>query len=159
MPENATQRQYDRLRGARSDLAKVFGDVAITHLHNVLDEVLDVLIEEFGSRPVAEFTVIGTGTATGLGEPLITDHPFVAYGNFITCQWATANGRCGGSYHDHTRSYNYVITNEPNRPCAAALNIKGEHFPCDWPTDRNGQHRGWAHANKAAQAIWGNGDD
>lgn len=38
--------------------------------------------------------------------------------------------------------------------CAAALNIKGEHFPCDWPTDSDGTHSGWAHANRAAGAIW-----
>lgn len=39
-------------------------------------------------------------------------------------------------------------------PCPAALNIKGEHFPCDWPTDDSGQHSGWAHANRDAEAIW-----
>jgi hypothetical protein len=40
-------------------------------------------------------------------------------------------------------------------PCKSSLNIKGEHFPCDWPTDANGKHDGWAHTNKAAQAVWG----
>ncbi len=38
--------------------------------------------------------------------------------------------------------------------CTAALNIKGEHFPCDWPTDENGKHRGWAHSNRAVEALW-----
>lgn len=43
-------------------------------------------------------------------------------------------------------------------PCRAALNLVGEHFPCDWPTDENGRHDGWAHANKKAQAIWSSDD-
>lgn len=49
-----------------------------------------------------------------------------------------------------------AIGQEPAPPasCPAALNIRGEHFPCDWPTDTNGQHTGWAHANTAAEAIW-----
>lgn len=38
--------------------------------------------------------------------------------------------------------------------CPAALNIKGEHFPCDWPADEQGKHPGFAHANAAAEAIW-----
>jgi len=41
-----------------------------------------------------------------------------------------------------------------NPPCAAALNLAGEHFPCDWPTDENGRHDGWAHASSAASAVW-----
>lgn len=40
------------------------------------------------------------------------------------------------------------------KPCPAKLSINGEHFPCDWPTNANGKHEGWAHASKAAQAIW-----
>lgn len=43
--------------------------------------------------------------------------------------------------------------------CKAALNIKGEHFPCDWPTDDNGRHDGWGHSNKEAQAIWCSSDE
>ena len=35
-------------------------------------------------------------------------------------------------------------------PCAAALNIKGEHFACDLTAP----HDGWAHSNKTAEAIW-----
>jgi hypothetical protein len=51
------------------------------------------------------------------------------------------------------------ISEEPIRvPCRGALNIAGEHFPCDWPTDENGRHDGWAHANKVAQAIWSSDD-
>ena len=38
--------------------------------------------------------------------------------------------------------------------CRGALNIRGEHFGCDWPTDEAGHHYGWAHANMLAQAIW-----
>lgn len=38
--------------------------------------------------------------------------------------------------------------------CRGALNIRGEHFGCDWPTDQQGHHLGWAHTNMAAQAIW-----
>ena len=43
--------------------------------------------------------------------------------------------------------------------CKAALNIAGEHYPCDWPTDANGRHDGWAHTNKAAEAIWASDRD
>jgi len=38
--------------------------------------------------------------------------------------------------------------------CTAALNLAGEHFGCDWPTDARGRHDGWDHANKPAQAVW-----
>ena len=38
--------------------------------------------------------------------------------------------------------------------CPAALNLHGEHFSCDWPINDNGHHRGWAHANRQAQAVW-----
>lgn len=38
--------------------------------------------------------------------------------------------------------------------CPAALNIKGEHFPCDWPSNIDGAHPGFAHANRDAEAIW-----
>lgn len=41
--------------------------------------------------------------------------------------------------------------------CKAALMIKGEHFPCDWQyTSPDGTHKGWAHTNKRAEAIWSN---
>lgn len=35
--------------------------------------------------------------------------------------------------------------------CKAALNIAGAHYPCEIP---NPPHRGLAHSNQAAQAIW-----
>lgn len=35
--------------------------------------------------------------------------------------------------------------------CTAALNVMGEHFPCD--LDR-APHPGLAHGNRDAQAIW-----
>lgn len=38
------------------------------------------------------------------------------------------------------------------RECHAVLNIKGESFPCDFAEGRH--HPGWAHSNKAAQAVW-----
>jgi len=38
--------------------------------------------------------------------------------------------------------------------CPAALNVSGEHFPCDWPVGEDGEHKGWAHTNKEAQAVW-----
>lgn len=45
--------------------------------------------------------------------------------------------------------------------CPAALNIKGEHFPCQ-QLDHMGtldgspatSHEGWAHSNRDAEAIW-----
>jgi hypothetical protein len=42
--------------------------------------------------------------------------------------------------------------------CTASINLNGEHFPCDWPTDETGHHDGWGHANKRARAVW-TGDD
>lgn len=38
--------------------------------------------------------------------------------------------------------------------CQSGLIIKGEHFPCDWPTDESGKHDGWGHTNKQAEAVW-----
>jgi hypothetical protein len=38
--------------------------------------------------------------------------------------------------------------------CRAALNIKGQHYPCDWDTNDEGKHPGWAHSNVDARAIW-----
>lgn len=35
-------------------------------------------------------------------------------------------------------------------PCPGALNIAGEGFQCELTPP----HSGWAHQNKAAQAIW-----
>jgi hypothetical protein len=43
-------------------------------------------------------------------------------------------------------------------PCKAAVTIKGEHFPCDWPTSDDGTHKGWAHGNKEAEAVWSDVD-
>ncbi len=51
----------------------------------------------------------------------------------------------------------------PSRPaldCPASLNLRGEHFGCDWPSDFDGRHEGWAHTNKEVQAVWvGSADD
>jgi predicted HAD superfamily Cof-like phosphohydrolase len=38
--------------------------------------------------------------------------------------------------------------------CRAHISIEGADFSCDWPADANGEHAGWAHANKEAQALW-----
>lgn len=40
-------------------------------------------------------------------------------------------------------------------PCQAVLNIKGEHFQCDWEAP----HDGWAHGNKESQAIWASAEE
>jgi hypothetical protein len=40
------------------------------------------------------------------------------------------------------------------RLCPAVLSQRGEHFRCDWPTDPDGRHDGWAHANGDAEVIW-----
>ncbi len=42
-------------------------------------------------------------------------------------------------------------------PQKAALNIKGEHFPCEQMEQMSTEstsHDGWPHSNKAAEAIW-----
>lgn len=38
--------------------------------------------------------------------------------------------------------------------CPAAFNVYGEHFDCDFPTDDDGRHIGWAHSNKETQTLW-----
>lgn len=41
--------------------------------------------------------------------------------------------------------------------CAAALNLAGEHFPCqtmDQMADGSENHDGWAHSNRDAEALW-----
>ena len=41
--------------------------------------------------------------------------------------------------------------------CPAALNIKGEHFPCDQMkhmAEGSTHHNGWSHSNTEAGAIW-----
>lgn len=39
--------------------------------------------------------------------------------------------------------------------CPAVLILKGEGFPCDWPSvDATGRHDGWAHSSRSAEAIW-----
>ena len=44
-----------------------------------------------------------------------------------------------------------------NPTCPAALNIKGEHFPCqqmEHMAPGSEGHDGWAHSNRDAEAIW-----
>ena len=46
--------------------------------------------------------------------------------------------------------------------CTAALNIKGEHFPCqtmEQMAPGSTGHDGWAHSNSEADAIWASGRD
>jgi hypothetical protein len=38
--------------------------------------------------------------------------------------------------------------------CPAMLTIRGEVFPCDWPSDEDGRHDGWGHTSRAAEAVW-----
>lgn len=41
--------------------------------------------------------------------------------------------------------------------CKAALNIKGEHFPCQtmrYMAPGSTSHDGWAHSNRDADAVW-----
>lgn len=41
--------------------------------------------------------------------------------------------------------------------CPAALNIAGEHYPCqqmDQMAEGSTGHDGWAHSNRDAEAIW-----
>lgn len=38
--------------------------------------------------------------------------------------------------------------------CSGVLMVAGESYRCDWPTDANGEHKGWAHSNKEAKALW-----
>lgn len=38
--------------------------------------------------------------------------------------------------------------------CKANLNLQGGSYPCDWPSDEDGRHDGWAHTNKEIQAVW-----
>jgi hypothetical protein len=54
------------------------------------------------------------------------------------------------------------MTSKAERPCpqGAALNIMGEHFPCqqmDHMSADSADHSGWAHSNADAEAIWGEG--
>jgi hypothetical protein len=37
--------------------------------------------------------------------------------------------------------------------CPAVLNLSGDHFDCDLPAP----HKGWGHANRAADAVWSSG--
>lgn len=96
-----------------------------------------------------------------LSSDLIRDHRFVGKREWglvaphdAPCQYrdvpsgqrcATGIPICGAPQHFHAAA------------CNSALNIKGEAFRCDWPTDANGKHDGWAHTNKEAQAVWGEG--
>ena len=43
---------------------------------------------------------------------------------------------------------------EKRAGCPAVLMVAGEAYSCDWPTDENGQHKGWGHTNAAAEAVW-----
>lgn len=38
--------------------------------------------------------------------------------------------------------------------CPAALVIEGRWYACDWPTNEDGRHPGWAHSNKELRAMW-----
>ena len=43
---------------------------------------------------------------------------------------------------------------EGNPGCPGLLTIGGQRYHCDWPTDADGRHDGWDHANADAEAFW-----
>lgn len=43
------------------------------------------------------------------------------------------------------------IYDTTNGQCDAALDIRGERFPCELSSE----HQGWAHQSRSAEAIWG----
>lgn len=76
---------------------------------------------------------------------MITDHEFVGlrqWGMFPTADKPCQHEGCGMPKGQHARL------------CRSVLIIKGESFRCDV----SAPHRGWAHANKEAEAIWGEGE-
>lgn len=54
----------------------------------------------------------------------------------------------------HAAQMNYGIEHggedDPRGHCIGALNVKGQHYPCDYAE----YHEGWAHSNKELGAIW-----
>lgn len=64
------------------------------------------------------------------------------------------NGPLRHSDHQWTRARYTVADLAATPPCTAVLTIAGEHYRCDWPTDRHGKHPGFAHASAAAEALW-----
>lgn len=70
---------------------------------------------------------------------MITDHRFVGRRHDgIYAVPSASCVECGEPKSQHRES------------CPGALTIKGESFPCDMVAP----HRGWAHSNKAAEAVW-----
>ena len=52
------------------------------------------------------------------------------------------------------------VTGSDDRPCTAALNIAGKHYPCHTEVLGGGAHAGRPHSNKEVEAIWqGDGDE
>ncbi len=81
---------------------------------------------------------------------MITDHRFVGLR-----QWGIdppEDARC-----QHIRYGLSGICDYPKNQhavlCPSVLNLKGESFRCDMVAP----HDGWGHANKVAQAVWGEG--
>lgn len=72
----------------------------------------------------------------------VADHPFAGQPMLGIDQppnTPCAHAGCGAPRSEHEYS------------CTAWINIEGEHFPCDLVAP----HDGWDHANKEAQAAWG----
>jgi hypothetical protein len=75
---------------------------------------------------------------------MITDHAFVGRSEWGIDPPALSPCQvCGLPRSGHFRS------------CSGVLIIKGESFGCEMVAP----HDGWAHANKKAEAIWGEGKD
>ena len=76
---------------------------------------------------------------------MITDHDFVGkreWGIYPSDDKPCQHDGCGQPRNQHFRT------------CSGVLIIKGESFGCEMVAP----HNGWAHANKKAEAIWGEGD-
>jgi hypothetical protein len=69
----------------------------------------------------------------------------VVYPGGEQCRYAWTTGRGPGDPADTALRRNNI--------CPGVLNLKGESFRCDMVAP----HDGWGHANKVAQAIWGEG--
>lgn len=46
-----------------------------------------------------------------------------------------------------------------NPECPATAILHGEFLNCDWPTDEDGRHDGWAHTNMTVGLVWVGADE
>lgn len=125
-----TAERIDELGRILDELLRMHIDAVYTEMAGALGEEVEVEVEVPPSPPRR-----------------ITDHVFCGElflaeggsGNSLQlCTHNSGQDRCLKQAEDHSRV------------CEGVLNIRGEHFECDNPAP----HHGWAHGNKAAQAIW-----